>query len=176
MDNLREELYREEEEAKARKKDQDEFEKKHRQKAQMREAEVLDRQMKLQRAAEEKKLEDEYKTAMLKKFAVDEKLEQMHQQKRRMKELEHKREVEKMWIERLRLYREERDKELEWEKNNLKKDDWLEDIVAQEKERLLQENLPYIDGFLPKGMVNNENDAKYFAQTQDFHKAEKKAY
>lgn len=55
MDNLREELYREEEEAKARKKDQDEVEKKLRQKAQMREAEVLDRHMKEQRAAEEKK-------------------------------------------------------------------------------------------------------------------------
>lgn len=36
----------------------------------------------------------------MKKFAVDDKLEQMHQQKRRMKELEHKREVEKMWQER----------------------------------------------------------------------------
>ena len=59
----------------------------------MRYAEVVDRQMKEDRAADEKRYEEEYKTAMLKKFAEDEKLEQLHQQKRRMKELEHKREV-----------------------------------------------------------------------------------
>lgn len=56
----------------------------------------------------------------------------------------------------------------------MKKDDWLEEIIAKEKERLLQENLPYIDGFLPKGMVNDEKDAKYFSHTQDFHKAQAK--
>jgi hypothetical protein len=33
----------------------------------------------------------------------------------------------------------------------MKKDDWLDEIVKEEKERLLMENLPYIDGFLPKG-------------------------
>jgi len=171
MDNLREELYREEEEARARKKDADDLAKKANQKEQMRQAEILDRQMKEQRAAEERALEEEYKTTMLKKFAQDEKLEQMHQQKRRMKELEHKREVEKMWQERLRLYREEREKELQWEQNQLKKDDWLEEVIRQEKERLLQEHLPYIDGFLPKAMVKDENDMAYFGATKDFAKA-----
>ena len=59
MENLREELHSEEQEAIARKKDNDELEKKARQKDQMREAEVIDRQMKLARAAEEKKFEEE---------------------------------------------------------------------------------------------------------------------
>merc|ERR1712183_915419 len=103
----------------------------------------------------------------------DEKLEQMHQQKRRMKELEHKREVERMWGEKLKQYREEREKELQWEQGQLKKDDWLEQIIEMEKEKLLQEHLPYIDGFMPKGMIKDENDAKYFGHTQDFHKAQR---
>lgn len=34
---------------------------------------------------------------MLDKFAEDDKLEQLNQQKRRMKELEHKKEVERLW-------------------------------------------------------------------------------
>lgn len=171
LDNLREELHKEEEEAKARKKDQDMVEKRAHQMMQMKHAEVTDRQMKEDRRREERKLEVEYKEIMLKKFAEDAKLEQMIQSKRRMKELEHKREVEKMWQQRLELYRIEREKELAWEKDMMKKDDWLDEIVKMEKERLLQENLPYIDGFLPKGMVKNEEDCKYFGVTRDFHKA-----
>ena len=78
-----------------------------------------------------------------------------------------------MWGEKLKLYRAERDQELAWEQSQLKKDDWLEAIIEQEKEKLLQEHLPYIDGFLPKGMIKNEEDAKYFGHTQDFHKAQR---
>jgi len=171
LDNLREELHKEEEEAKARKKDQDNIEKRAHQMQQMKDAEVKDRQMKEDRRFEERKLEEQYKGIMMKKFAEDAKLEQMIQSKRRMKELEHKREVEKMWQQRLELYRVEREKELAWEKDMMKKDDWLDEIVKLEKERLLQENLPYIDGFLPKGMVKNEEDCKYFGVTRDFQKA-----
>jgi hypothetical protein len=168
---LREELHKEEEEAKARRKDQDNVEKRSRQMQQMKDAEVKDRAMKADRRLEEAKLEEEYKSVMLKKFAEDSKLEQMIQSKRRMKELEHKREVEKMWGQRLELYRVEREKELAWEQDLMKKDDWLDEIVKEEKERLLQENLPYIDGFLPKGLVRDEGDCKYFGGTRDFHKA-----
>jgi hypothetical protein len=100
LDNLREELHKEEEEAKARKKDQDNISKKSRQMQQMKDAEIKDRAMKADRRLEEAKLEEEYKTTMLKKFAEDSKLEQMIQSKRRMKELEHKREVEKLWTQR----------------------------------------------------------------------------
>jgi hypothetical protein len=35
------------------------------------------------------------------------------QQKRRMKELEHKREIERLWLERLNAYRIEKEKEQE---------------------------------------------------------------
>lgn len=38
------------------------------------------------------------------KFAEDERLEQMNAQKRRMREQEHKREIEKIWGERLQVY------------------------------------------------------------------------
>lgn len=37
----------------------------------------------------------------------------MNAQKRRMKELEHKRDIEKLWEEKLTVYREQR--EQEWE-------------------------------------------------------------
>ena len=42
-------------------------------------------------------MEDEFKQRLMQKFAEDERLEQMNAQKRRMKELEHKREIERLW-------------------------------------------------------------------------------
>ena len=42
------------------------------------------------------------------KFAEDERLEQMNAQKRRMREQEHKREIEKIWGERLQVYQNQR--------------------------------------------------------------------
>jgi len=53
--------------------------------------------LKAERAAEEKRLEDEFKEKLMAKFAEDERLEQMNAQKRRMRELEHKREIERLW-------------------------------------------------------------------------------
>jgi len=42
--------------------------------------------LKEERLAEEKRMEDEFKVKLMQKFAEDERLEQMNQQKRRMKE------------------------------------------------------------------------------------------
>lgn len=42
---------------------------------------------------EEERMEKEFRTRMLDKFANDDKLEQLAQNKRRMKEVEHKKEV-----------------------------------------------------------------------------------
>ena len=63
-------------------------------------------------------MEDEFKIKMAEKFAEDERLEQMNAQKRRMRELEHKREIERLWQEKLATYRVQR--EQEWEERRLK--------------------------------------------------------
>lgn len=42
-------------------------------------------------------MEEEFKLKMAQKFAEDDRLEQMNAQRRRMKELEHKREIERLW-------------------------------------------------------------------------------
>lgn len=54
-------------------------------------------------------MEHEFRSKMMEKFAEDERLEQMNAQKRRMREQEHKREVEKLWQEKLALYRAQRE-------------------------------------------------------------------
>ena len=57
-------------------------------------AKAYQERVKVQRQEEEQRLEDEFKMKMMEKFAEDDRIEQMNQQRRRMKELEHKREVE----------------------------------------------------------------------------------
>jgi len=42
-------------------------------------------------------MEEDFKVKLMQKYADDDRLEQMNAQRRRMKELEHKREVERLW-------------------------------------------------------------------------------
>ena len=50
-------------------------------------------------------MEEDFKRRLMEKFAEDDRLEQLNAQKRRMKELEHKREIESLWQEKLAVYR-----------------------------------------------------------------------
>ena len=50
-------------------------------------------------------MEEEFKAKMAQKVAEDERLEQMNAQKRRMRELQHKRDIEQLWQEKLAVYR-----------------------------------------------------------------------
>jgi|TARA_B110000305_G_scaffold238025_1_gene302566 hypothetical protein len=58
-------------------------------------------------------MEEDFKIKMAEKFAEDERLEQMNAQKRRMRELEHKREIERLWQEKLAVYRVQREQEFD---------------------------------------------------------------
>ncbi len=85
-------------------------------------------------------MEDEFKKKLMQKFADDERLEQMNAQKRRMREQEHKREIERLWQEKLAIYRAQR--EMELEERRAKEEDERRKalIIEQEKERLIREH------------------------------------
>lgn len=68
-------------------------------------AEMEAKDRKRRQKEEEERMEGEFRRMMMEKFAKEDKLEQLAQQKRRMKELEHKKEIERMWLERLNAYR-----------------------------------------------------------------------
>jgi len=69
--------------------------------------------LKAERAAEEKRMEDEFKVKLMEKFAEDERLEQMNAQRRRMREQEHKRQVEKLWEDKLKIYNAQKEAEVQ---------------------------------------------------------------
>jgi hypothetical protein len=96
--------------------------------------------LKEERQAEEKRMEDEFKVKLMQKFAEDERLEQMNQQKRRMREAEHKREIEKLWQEKLAVYRVQREVELEERRVQEEQERQKVLVVEMEKQRLLREH------------------------------------
>merc|ERR1711988_644613 len=70
------------------------------------------RQLKAIRREEEKQEEEHFRQAMMDKFAEDDRLDQLNAQKRRMKQLEHRREIERLLETRRQKYEEERAAEL----------------------------------------------------------------
>lgn len=60
-------------------------------------------------------MEDEFKQKLFQRFAEDERLEQMNAQKRRMREQEHKREIERLWQEKLAVFQAQRELEIQEE-------------------------------------------------------------
>lgn len=60
------------------------------------------------RTQAEREEEDRYRRAMMAKFAEDDRLDQMNAQRRRMKQLEHKREVERLIEDRRRQHQAEK--------------------------------------------------------------------
>lgn len=64
----------------------------------------------------------------------------MNAQKRRMRELEHKREIERLWQEKLEVYRAQREIELEEKRIKEEEERRMKAIIEMEKERLLREH------------------------------------
>lgn len=111
-------------------------------------------QLKAERQAEERRMEEEFKIKMAQKFAEDERLEQMNAQKRRMRELQHKRDIENLWQEKLAVYRVQREQEWEERRQKDSEEQAKRDIIAAEKERLLREHAEILTQFNPKAASN----------------------
>lgn len=107
-------------------------------------------QLKREREAEERAMEDHFRQKMLEKFAEDDRIDQMNAQKRRMKELEHKREVERLWQEKLTLYRAQREEELIERRIKEEEERRVQDIIEEEKQRLLAEHAHVLKNYHPK--------------------------
>jgi len=118
IEDLRNNLQVEEMEERARQQERDAAAKKNAQRLELQAAKDYQLKLKAERLEEERRMEMEFKMKMAEKFAEDERLEQMNAQKRRMREQEHKRQIEKLWQEKLAVYQIQR--EQEWEEKRVK--------------------------------------------------------
>merc|ERR1711959_329915 len=108
LEDIRETLALEEEEERLKRKEEGERMKAAVDKQMMMEAYNQAQAVKAERLAREAVEDEEFRAAMLEKFAQEDRLEQMSAQRRRMKQEEHKREVERLMEERRKAYEEQR--------------------------------------------------------------------
>jgi len=138
------------------------FEKKIRQRIELIESfqeQILYKKKKLQ---EEHEIEELYKQQIAKQAEDYKKLELMNEQKRRMKQLEYAREMERLMKERDQ-YLENKKKQEEEETRKLEELEKLRlEVVEAERQRLLKEHATQLVGYLPKGVIRDENDLKLF--------------
>ena len=106
--------------------------------------------LKEERAAEERRMEDEFKAKLMEKFAEDERLEQMNAQRRRMREQEHKRQVEKLWEDKLKIYNAQKEAEVQEQARIVAEKQMQAAVVEQEKQRLLAEHAAILNLHNPK--------------------------
>ena len=85
-------------------------------------------------------MEEEFKRKLMEKFAEDDRLEQMNAQRRRMRELEHKREIERLWKEKLAIYQAQREAEIAEQEFKKQEEARQRSIIEEEKQRLLAEH------------------------------------
>ena len=87
---------------------------------------------------------------MLAKFAEDDRIEQMNAQKRRMKQLEHKRAVEQLLEDRRAQFAAEREREIEERREGEKMEAFRRQLIEEERQKLLREHAQKLLGYLPK--------------------------
>ncbi|KAM4630463.1 uncharacterized protein ACJ7VT_000159 [Polymixia lowei] len=161
MERVREELLLEEQAEATRQKEIEEMEKKIRQRLALQQ--ICQEQMafkEMQKQAE-KEEEEAFCQMMMAKFAEDDRIEQMNAQKRRMKQLEHKRAVEKLIEDRRQQHK--MDKELEAKERAIEqeREALRRQIIDEERQRLLKRHATKLLGYIPKGLFR-EDDLEHF--------------
>jgi len=159
LEQLRNDLTMDEAEEELRRKEEVEVRKKLEDKEEMRKAcqlqkEIQDKKKELARQEEEK-----LAAALLQKFAEDDRIEQMNEQKRRMKVAEHKREANRLVAVRKEMYEQQREGERK-EEEKLHSEEKVRHIVIEaERQRLLREHASELRDFLPGGTLSHPDDA-----------------
>ncbi|KAJ3275578.1 mannosyl-oligosaccharide alpha-1,2-mannosidase [Terramyces sp. JEL0728] len=164
LEDLRIDLAQEEQEAQARRKEHEMLQ----QRIQKRletidayQAQVADKKRRIEQETLE---EEKFRDKLMQKFAEDDRLEQLKQSVRRMKQLEHRRAVDELVKERKRIHEanEIEKKRLENIESELSR--YRAEVIEQERQRLLREHASKLAGFLPKGVLRDKKDLELFDQ------------
>uniref|UniRef100_A0A8C6B5W8 Meiosis-specific nuclear structural protein 1 n=1 Tax=Monodon monoceros TaxID=40151 RepID=A0A8C6B5W8_MONMO len=172
LEQVQQELYQEEQAEIHRKKLKEEAEEKSRKQKELKQnfmEQMALKELVLQAAKEEEEI---FRKAMLAKFAEDDRIELMNAQKQRMKQLEHKRAVEKLIEERRNQFLAEKQRELEEWQLQQRRQGCINEIIEEERLKLLKEHATKLLGYLPKGVFKKEDDIDMLGE--EFRKAYQK--
>jgi len=158
LENLRNELHHEEHEAEARRREELQQRKKLEDREEMKRASVMQMEMQELKKAAALDEEERIRGVLLAKFAEDDRLEQMHEHKRRMKLEAHKREAERLLELRRESFETQREAEREYENQNRGEEADRQIIIEEERQKLLREHAIPLRNFLPKGTFATQED------------------
>ena len=96
---------------------------------------------------------------MMEKFAEDERIEQMNAQKRRMKQLEHRRAVDELVTIKQELNAKAKEQDRLLNEKEVEMEKYKNEIVEQERQKMLREHAQHLIGHLPH--VFNYNKRGY---------------
>merc|ERR1711957_1018175 len=150
-ENVRNELYIEENERKAVIKEMQAREKKHRQSEEMLSFAIRQFNEKENKKRDEERMENDFKNQLMEKYAADAKLEQFNAMRRRQKEIDLKQEIEKQWQEKLRQYHLQKGQEINELEKQRSEETYKREIIQKEKERLIAEHENLLKDFFKKG-------------------------
>lgn len=149
-ENVRNELYVEELNRKTKLKELEEQEKKARQKEIMLASAIEQAQMKEERKRLELEEEKDFKRKLLEKFKEDEKLEQFNMMRRKQKEMDYKKEIERQWSLKLEQYKQQKDYELKVLQQQKEEEQRKREFIELEKRKLIKENEEILKTYLTK--------------------------
>jgi len=158
FEHLRNDLHHEELEAEARRRDEMMVRKRLEDREDMKNAFNVQLRLREERAAKEREEEEKMRQHLMRKFAEDDRLEQMNENKRRMRAEHHKREADRLVALRREMYERERQNEAQDHHKLKEQDAQRQVIIEEERQRLLREYAVELRDFLPKHTLETEQD------------------
>ena len=150
-ENVRNELYLEQENQKNRIAELQEKEKKQRQKEELLASAIKQFKEKEEIKKKEKEMEEKLKKELIEQYEKDEKLEMYNLQMRKLKMLEFKKDIERQWKLKLAQYEAQRNMELKELEEAKKLEEEKRKLIEEEKERLIKENENLLKKYYGKG-------------------------
>lgn len=158
LEYLRNELNHEEHEHKAREIEKKKAQKRLDDRDDMKKAYAMQMAEAKKKQAWEKAEEDKLRDQLLEKFAEDDRIEQMNQQKRRLRVEVHKREAKRLVDQHREMFEKARNDERAEEHRKRAEEANRQVVIEEERKKLLKEHgLPLRD-FLPKGTLQTSDD------------------
>jgi hypothetical protein len=150
-ENVRNELYLEKENRKAKLKELEEAAKRQKQKEEMLASAIQQMKIKEQRKKDEAAEEEKFKKKLLEQFKNDEKLEHENIERRKQKEKEFYDEVERLWKLKMEQYHAQKNQALKELEDQKKEEERKRILIEKEKERLIRENEDLLKKYYAKG-------------------------
>jgi hypothetical protein len=156
LESLINEYYEEQRAAKMREDERAERERRERDREMMIAANQQQMRIKAQRKDQELLEEQEFRRKMMEKFAEDDRIEEMSRQKRAQAKSDHARKVSELLEEKRRQKEEDLQCEAMLLEKQKQREEELKRLIAQERARLIAEHAPKLEGFLPKGLSEED--------------------